>query len=892
MDANGGPPGYEAGTPNDAWLADLHNGQSGEYKRAGKSTPTHFSAKAGSGRGTIGYRAAVYHAVITAAKRKSATASTITGSWVALPEHHWCPTLEAPAAPTPAAASRPEVGTRRQADLDGSWRDFVLYFVDHEESTATDDLDEPTQYVLVANEHTVPSGAAHHPEVRLTLAQLFPPAAAGWHGPAWLDLPDAVRHNRVPPDSPAVMYKAWAPKKHLHAPKHDTLDDTDWVRARVNSEAEIQAAVAAAAAAAAVEAAVEAAAAPTAASGAQTTAEGAGQASEPAAPDQRAVMAAAATAAAEAEIQMTAKMIDHVYANPMATAKLRGTRPAAKHSGTVDYHLPLVVKYELRRHPPVRRSNGRARDYGRVRQQRVPGEKGRERDVPSWTYVQDNLNRELDELRERTKDWPPYDRAAAIAERTAELADACLPPKLAPGGGAKAARHRRTPYEALVAATDRWTGFTEDARERSLWVERMVASHAEATGATKAKRQLAMYLERPPTSYEHRCTGKAKRELVPVRGLWASAAPENATLCERAVARSADELALCRKQRALYEHALNQETKRITSATHGMQLRVALATAPNFMAAAWSIFARVRKGNTASRGPDAPLAFIHDSADPTRLIGPGPDYAPEIVKQVSKKWEHKATVPEAVEYMFELTGFANRALPKDPDPMGWLTTEYTLGNLRRQLRKIRPNLAQGHEGPHLYPLSRMTDAPLHYFLGDLRAAVETKQRHDSFKPWRLVFIHKPGRDRYDLPSGCRPIVCLSHLLANDERMMAGVITAHVDAVRSDVNTGYRPGTTLTQTVMYHRLVAEQAARYHVPSVTYFGDMVSFFDEIALLLQNITARRINIPDALLDRILGNATGAEFRTSTPHGVIAGGAPMKGVGHRDAPPHAHCP
>ena len=50
-------------------------------------------------------------------------------------------------------------------------------------------------------------------------------------------------------------------------------------------------------------------------------------------------------------------------------------------------------------------------------------------------------------------------------------------------------------------------------------------------------------------------------------------------------------------------------------------------------------------------------------------------------------------------------------------------------------------------------------------------------------------------------------------------MMAGVITAHVDAVRSDVNTGYRPGTTLTQTVMYHRLVAEQAARCHIlPSV--------------------------------------------------------------------------
>ena len=117
----------------------------------------------------------------------------------------------------------------------------------------------------------------------------------------------------------------------------------------------------------------------------------------------------------------------------------------------------------------------------------------------------------------------------------------------------------------------------------------------------------------------------------------------------------------------------------------------------------------------------------------------------------------KAAAPEAIEYMLELTGMANRALPKDPDPMGWLTMEYTLGNLRRQLRKIRPNLAQGYKGPHLYPLSQMTDAPLRYFLDDLRAAVEENQRHDSFETWRLVFIHKPGRDRYDLPSGCRPI---------------------------------------------------------------------------------------------------------------------------------------
>ena len=45
---------------------------------------------------------------------------------------------------------------------------------------------------------------------------------------------------------------------------------------------------------------------------------------------------------------------------------------------------------------------------------------------------------------------------------------------------------------------------------------------------------------------------------------------------------------------------------------------------------------------------------------------------------------------------------------------------------------------------------------------------------------KLLFIHKPGRDRYDLKGGCRPIVCLSHLLSNDERLVAAIVTRHVD----------------------------------------------------------------------------------------------------------------
>ena len=62
--------------------------------------------------------------------------------------------------------------------------------------------------------------------------------------------------------------------------------------------------------------------------------------------------------------------------------------------------------------------------------------------------------------------------------------------------------------------------------------------------------------------------------------------------------------------------------------------------------------------------------------------------------------------------------------------------------------------------------------------------------------------------------------------------MQRIVTAHLDAVRTDINNGYKPGVTLTQTLWYHRCVHEQADRFLASSVTYFGDMVSFFDEIA------------------------------------------------------------
>ena len=57
---------------------------------------------------------------------------------------------------------------------------------------------------------------------------------------------------------------------------------------------------------------------------------------------------------------------------------------------------------------------------------------------------------------------------------------------------------------------------------------------------------------------------------------------------------------------------------------------------------------------------------------------------------------------------------------------------------------------------------------------------------------QLLFIHKPGRDRFDLKGGCRPIVVLSHLLANDERMLSALVTKYVNAIRSDADMPRRP----------------------------------------------------------------------------------------------------
>ena len=78
------------------------------------------------------------------------------------------------------------------------------------------------------------------------------------------------------------------------------------------------------------------------------------------------------------------------------------------------------------------------------------------------------------------------------------------------------------------------------------------------------------------------------------------------------------------------------------------------------------MFSNIRMG--ASRGPDAPLASICSSTDHTTLIPHGPFYAKEIVKQVGEKWAHKHISRPAVEYVLDLIGYSDRALPRASNP--------------------------------------------------------------------------------------------------------------------------------------------------------------------------------------------------------------------------------
>ena len=68
-------------------------------------------------------------------------------------------------------------------------------------------------------------------------------------------------------------------------------------------------------------------------------------------------------------------------------------------------------------------------------------------------------------------------------------------------------------------------------------------------------------------------------------------------------------------------------------------------------------------------------------------------------------------------------------------------------------------------------------------------------------------------------------------------------------------------------------------------------MVSFFDEIATDLLKKLTPLLNIPDGVMDRLHGNTEGAQFHTATPHGVVVGSKPEKGVGQA-RPRQLHLP
>ena len=282
---------------------------------------------------------------------------------------------------------------------------------------------------------------------------------------------------------------------------------------------------------------------------------------------------------------------------------------------------------------------------------------------------------------------------------------------------------------------------------------------------TPLTRDTAAYMRTPPPLYDHLFKGKKMAGMAgEIRQLWLAPRSPHESPLERAT----QELQVCRKLRAYHELILNREAARLTSFTRGMQLRVAIRTTSNFVAAAWATISNIRTGPR--RGPDAPLAYIRSSTDPNTLIPYGPLYEQEVVKQVGEKWGHKHISNVAVEYVLDLIDYGARSLPKATDPAAWIATEYTLSNFRRQLRRVRPNLAQGFEGPHLYPLAQMGDRVIRASLGDLRQAVRARQSHVSFNTRRLLFIHKKGRDRFDFIKGCRPIRCLSHLQSLDEGM--------------------------------------------------------------------------------------------------------------------------
>ena len=786
-----------------------------------------------------------------------------------------------------------------------SWRDFVLARVTHQVSPdsshprATDE-DGPAFSVLI-EPATVPRAAPFKRELTLTAGELMR-GAAEWRASDWSQLSTERRWMYTPPQAPALLFSTWRPGAHMQAPVHDEEDDDDeWMALRKDDPQAVQAEVERLAAEAqAVANAGRAAAAPAARGGPPALEQPLEPPPPP--PDPKLLAEADDHAKAEAELPLEGTIIDHILLNPMARAKLRRATLGARFSGTVNYHLTVVAVFALRHAPITRLSTGRSRDYRRIQPAVVSGADGKEREIPGFAFVTEGIARELEELQNEVAHLPPYERAGRLAERAQKLADDCMPRGAAPTQAATI-RPRKSKLQALREVVDKWNAAALEARDRLTYYKRLEMratlaakrTHQHATDRFGAdppdelrasSYQGSKYLRTMPTVYERLFRGKRlESQTAEVRVLWDTSSDiyKDVYANDNPIQRAARELAACRRQLALHELALNREAASLSSFTRGMELQVALRTASNFAAAMWASYGRTRRGDAATRGADAPLTGLRSLDPPHDIIqGPGPTYDKEMVRQVNSKWSIKHVSAAAVEYVCNLVGYGNRALPTMSDESAWIDLLYTMTNLKRSLRKIRPNLAQGQNGPHLYPFAQAAgNAALAYFLGCMKEAAHREHRHSSFDQWRLIFILKKGRDRYDLKGGCRPIVALSHLLANDERMLQPLVEMLLNAVRTDTNVGYKKGTTLTQAIWYHRAVHEQASHFCAPCLSYFGDMVSFFDEISHALLDLLTPKLNIPRTLMGRLKANSDNAVFHTATPHGVVVGGTPEKGVG-----------
>ena len=179
----------------------------------------------------------------------------------------------------------------------------------------------------------------------------------------------------------------------------------------------------------------------------------------------------------EAAANLVGKMLDHIYTNRMATAKVRGARLEARHAGVTNYHLSPTVQLALRRAPPVKISSGRSRDYGKIQ----PHIEADGTEVPAFAAVNEKVKGLLESHRLATAKLPPYDRAVALAQLVMDTADELMSLPSAASAG-KAVRRKETKYQSLLATVDKWTEAATVACELFLRLSSEIACPSHGCG--------------------------------------------------------------------------------------------------------------------------------------------------------------------------------------------------------------------------------------------------------------------------------------------------------------------------------------------------------------------------------------------------------------------------